>query len=158
LEAWNACIGRLYLRAHRTGVYQGPGQNAHGLPEGHSAVDCALPRPQLCSVQTSMRIDAAESVRSLRVGRREGGTLRPRAGKVLFPASAGRPIRQPRHIGKLHRERALDQETRSWRPRNARNRDGGWPAVVLAPDALPCETIVSLSVFPSGERTTFERR
>jgi hypothetical protein len=28
LEAWDACIGRLYLRAHRTGVYQGLGQNA----------------------------------------------------------------------------------------------------------------------------------
>ena len=26
LEAWNACVGRLYLRAHRTGVYQGPSQ------------------------------------------------------------------------------------------------------------------------------------
>jgi hypothetical protein len=26
LEAWNACVGRLYLRAHRTGVYQAPSQ------------------------------------------------------------------------------------------------------------------------------------
>jgi hypothetical protein len=28
LETWDACIGRLYLRAHRIGVYTEPGQGA----------------------------------------------------------------------------------------------------------------------------------